>query len=143
MIRSACCRRPDPGSNSLDFASQNSDAGNPAGITRLRLTPLRGVAVRRRFAPNPRPRGSLHAIERGNTATANAKGTLDFGTIDKNSDGAVTKAEAMASKNKALAKAFDKLDANHDGRLDSAEFAQFEAGAAVTTPPSPLDSKSQ
>lgn len=74
------------------------------------------------------------------TSTAKASGnagTLDFSGIDKNTDGAITKAEAQASKNPDLAKQFSKLDKNHDGKLDAGEFAQFQASGSLTTPTPP------
>ena len=52
----------------------------------------------------------------------------DFTTLDKDSDGSLTKAEA--GKNKELAAQWDTLDANKDGKLDQAEFAKFEMGPA-------------
>src|SRR5581483_6378175 len=77
------------------------------------------------------------------TTTAKASGnagTLDFSGIDKNTDGAITKAEAQASQNKDLAKQFSKLDKNRDGKLDAGEFAQFSASGSMTTPTPPTPS---
>ena len=50
---------------------------------------------------------------------------------DKNSDGKVSKAEA--ADNAKLAAQFDKLDNNHDGNLDKAEYAKFEGSAKAKT----------
>ena len=90
--------------------------------------------------PNSASGANANVNQRGNSATAKATGTLDFGIVDKNTDGAITKAEAQASKNKEFSKAFDQLDANRDGRLDNAEFAQFSVGGTVTTPATPSSS---
>lgn len=45
--------------------------------------------------------------------------------VDKNSDGKVTRSEAAS--NPELSRQFDQLDKNHDGSLDKAEFAKFQA----------------
>ena len=43
-----------------------------------------------------------------------------FAELDRNNNGYVTKAEAAADP--ALARDFDKLDLNHDGKLSRAEY---------------------
>jgi len=50
-------------------------------------------------------------------------------SIDRNSDGKVTKGEAQA--NPALARQFRALDTDNSGKLDSGEFARFEADDAA------------
>lgn len=50
---------------------------------------------------------------------------VNMASIDKNSDGKITKAEAKG--NEQLTKEFGKLDSNKDGSLDQGEFAKFEA----------------
>jgi len=50
-------------------------------------------------------------------------------SLDKNGDGKISKQEAAA--NKKLSQQFSKLDANHDGELDSGEFARFEASGSA------------
>jgi HlyD family secretion protein len=59
----------------------------------------------------------------GIDAKANANITLP--SIDTNSDGKVSKAEAAS--NEKLAQKFDTFDANKDGNLDKGEFSKFEA----------------
>ncbi len=88
--------------------------------------------------PNSASNASVNANTQGNSANAHAKGLLDFGMIDKNSDGSLTKAEAISSKNKDLAGAFDKLDANRDGRIDNAEFAKFDVNVNGALPSTPV-----
>ncbi|MEJ2346400.1 MAG: hypothetical protein P8090_13500 [Gammaproteobacteria bacterium] len=74
------------------------------------------------------------------TGAASATGTQErmtaqaqFGKLDTNHDGYVSKREAKA--NPALYKEWKRADANHDGKLDQAEFAQFETGGAMGTTP--------
>lgn len=45
--------------------------------------------------------------------------------LDANKDGSISAEEAQAQAD--LAKDFNLLDRNQDGKLDAAEFAQFEA----------------
>lgn len=56
----------------------------------------------------------------------------EYGKLDKDKDGAISKREAR--KNKELSKQWSSLDANKDGKLDSAEFAQFEAKPSSSEP---------
>lgn len=53
---------------------------------------------------------------------------VNMASIDKDSDGKITKAEAKG--NDKLTKEFGKLDSNKDGSLDQGEFAKFEASAS-------------
>lgn len=53
-----------------------------------------------------------------------------FAATDKNRDGVVTKAEARASNVRAMAKHFDQMDANGDGRLMKEE---MQASIAKST----------
>lgn len=57
------------------------------------------------------------------TGTAGA----EYTKLDKDKDGTVSKKEA--SSNKELTKQWDTLDVNKDGKLDEAEFAQFESSS--------------
>ena len=57
------------------------------------------------------------------------------GSIDRNGDGKITKAEAQADAE--LARRFRALDTDNSGKLDSAEFARFEAEEAPPPSPSP------
>jgi hypothetical protein len=58
-------------------------------------------------------------------ADVDVNATMDMSSVDKNSDGKITKSEA--SSNKDLSGQFSKLDTNKDGSLDQGEFAKFEA----------------
>lgn len=49
--------------------------------------------------------------------------TDSFEDLDRDKDGVVTQNEALRSQE--VAKAFERLDQNGDGRLDLAEFAQL------------------
>jgi len=49
--------------------------------------------------------------------------------LDTNKDGAISTEEAQAQAE--LAKDFKALDQNQDGKLDAAEFAQFETAQAL------------
>lgn len=64
------------------------------------------------------------------TGAADAAAGGEFGKLDKDRDGSVTKKEAASNKN--LAKKWDTLDANKDGKLDQGEFAQFEAEGSAS-----------
>lgn len=68
------------------------------------------------------------------TSTSAAAGA-DMTTLDTDKDGQVSKKEA--SKNKDLTKKFSSLDANKDGKLDSAEFSLFETAPAGSSSPAP------
>lgn len=50
---------------------------------------------------------------------------VEYTKIDKDKDGTLSKKEAAA--NKELTKQWVTLDVNKDGKLDEAEFAQFES----------------
>lgn len=51
----------------------------------------------------------------------------EYTKMDKDKDGTLSKKEA--SKNKDLTSQWDTLDVNKDGKLDEAEFAQFESSS--------------
>lgn len=53
-----------------------------------------------------------------------AKGS-GMSALDTNQDGVISAEEAQA--NPDLAKSFESIDENKDGKIDAAEFAQFEA----------------
>jgi hypothetical protein len=59
----------------------------------------------------------------GPAAVADAAGRPD--PIDRNRDGKITRGEAQA--NAELARQFRALDTDNSGKLDSGEFARFEA----------------
>ena len=46
---------------------------------------------------------------------------IDFGTMDKNGDGNINRAEVRASGNDDLMREFHVVDANHNGRLTREE----------------------
>lgn len=52
----------------------------------------------------------------------------DFGSLDADADGAITKEEAKTDAE--LSGQFDQLDANADGKLDSSELEASAAGSA-------------
>jgi hypothetical protein len=53
--------------------------------------------------------------------------SVSMPSMDKNSDGKVSRSEAAS--NKELSQQFDQLDRNKDGNLDKGEFAKFEGKA--------------
>lgn len=57
-------------------------------------------------------------------ATAATGMGADYNRLDTDKDGTLNKREASA--NKELMEQWDTLDVNQDGKLDEAEFAQFE-----------------
>lgn len=59
------------------------------------------------------------------STTSGAGAGAEFTKLDKDKDGTVNKKEAAS--NKDLTKQWDTLDVNKDGKLDEAEFAQFQA----------------
>ena len=64
------------------------------------------------------------------TPSANSAAAGGFASVDKDSDGSISKKEAAS--NKDLTKKWDNLDSNKDGKLDSGEFAQFEVTGSVS-----------
>ena len=61
-----------------------------------------------------------------------------YSKLDKNQDGAISETEAATDK--ALAKQWDSVDLNKDGKLDQAEFARFEASQPSSGGASPSGS---
>jgi hypothetical protein len=91
------------------------------------------------------------AVAAANPATpaipsAGASASVEFKTIDSNSDGRVSSAEAQA--NMDLRSAFSTLDADRDSYLSQSEYAKWNKATKPATPavpasPSPSsDSKS-
>lgn len=64
------------------------------------------------------------AAQLGGTVQLSAGAEIDFSAMDKDNDGQVSKAEA--SGNKEVARQFDQLDADKNGRLSEGEFAKLE-----------------
>jgi hypothetical protein len=62
-----------------------------------------------------------------------------FVKLDRDKNGSLSKAEA--TRNKDLAKRWDSLDGNKDGKLDSGEFALFDTTPPGQTGQSPTDSQ--
>ena len=54
-----------------------------------------------------------------------------FNSLDTDKDGALSKAEVEASKNKLLAKSFQQIDSNADGLLSKEELVDFVETANV------------
>lgn len=54
-----------------------------------------------------------------------------FSSLDTDKDGALSKAEVSASKNKLLAKSFKEIDGNGDGLLSKEELVSFVETAKV------------
>jgi EF hand len=69
----------------------------------------------------------VHAQDIQTPAAAAAPGPAAQVEIDRNRDGKITKAEA--ARDAELARRFSTLDIDNSGKLDSGEFARFEAEA--------------
>ena len=76
------------------------------------------------------PSSSAQSPSSGSSASAPA---ADVSKLDTNKDGYISKSEAR--KDKELSKAFDSLDANHDGKLDPAELSAYGGGSMGSTKP--------
>ena len=63
----------------------------------------------------------------GSASTSAGTAGAEYTKMDKDKDGTLSKKEA--SSNKELTKQWDTLDVNKDGKLDEAEFAQFESSS--------------
>jgi hypothetical protein len=74
------------------------------------------------------PDAGMSSSGAGGAAAPNPANDAEFAKLDKDHKGYITKKDA--AKNKELVKKFDTLDMNHDGKLDQAEFAQFEVAPA-------------
>lgn len=72
-------------------------------------------------SPGPAPAPGTSGAP-GNTG----KGATTLGTLDRDGDGKLSRAEARAEP--ALAESFEALDRDDSGMLDSAEFARYEVG---------------
>lgn len=89
-------------------------------------------------SPDPSTRPSSSATAGSPDGSLSSDSSAAFDKLDRNRDGMVSKTEA--GKDKAVEKSFSTLDQSKDGKLDYAEFAQFEAGATTddatsSTPP--------
>lgn len=73
--------------------------------------------------PEARPSGST-AVPPDVSSDPAGTSTL-FGQLDKDADGSISKVEG--ARDKGVKTEWSKLDANKDGKLDTAEFAKFEA----------------
>ena len=80
------------------------------------------------------PTGGAHASSQS-TPSLKTPGKAAFASLDKDNDGAISKAEAK--QDAALAAGFDKSDENKDAKIDAAEFARSDASGspAASTPP--------
>lgn len=72
--------------------------------------------------PEARPSGSMAVPPE---VTGSPGDSNLFGQLDKDADGSISKVEG--ARDKGVKTEWSKLDANKDGKLDSAEFAKFEA----------------
>ena len=81
-------------------------------------------------APNPtQPSTGTGATPGGIPPSTTIPGTVDFGGIDADGDGFISRAEASRA---GVAGQFTKLDKNNDGRLDRAEFSAHRGDPART-----------
>lgn len=64
----------------------------------------------------------------GSSGSSTSAPGADMSKLDTNKDGSISKSEAR--RDKELSKAFGSLDANHDGKLDAAEFAAYGGGSS-------------
>lgn len=83
-------------------------------------------------APSSMPNAAPSTADTPTAASPGiTSGNGSFGKLDKNQDGSLTKREAGSDK--TLAKQFDSLDVNRDGKLDAVEFARFETSGASSS----------
>jgi hypothetical protein len=61
-------------------------------------------------------------------SASGSSSTAAFAKLDKDQDGMISKSEA--GKDSKLKEGFKTADTSKDGKLDPAEFAEFEAGAS-------------
>jgi hypothetical protein len=95
-------------------------AGLIAGATFATVSTAQSVGGTTRTPGNvPPPRSG---------ATSPGGAAQNFGVLDKNHDGYVSRMEAAEG---GLSRSFVELDKNYDGRLDSAEFAAQTEKPAV------------
>lgn len=74
-------------------------------------------------------------VQSGAAVEATSSGTdkstsasAEFGKLDKDGDGVLSRSEGK--RNKDVAKSWNQLDVNKDGKLDAMEFSQFELNPA-------------
>lgn len=77
------------------------------------------------MGPSTAPDAGMPSTGTTGASTPSAASDAQFAKMDKDHDGAISKKEG--GKNKDMAKKWDTLDMNRDGKLDQAEFAQFES----------------
>ncbi len=61
-------------------------------------------------------------VQTGTPPSTNKGPLSGFGSLDRNGDGSITRAEYLYNKSSAQAAEFDKLDTNKDGRLSRSEY---------------------
>lgn len=83
-------------------------------ITGILFAMLTGVA----FA------GEAEKMPAGDAATTTKDATVDFSSLDTNSDGYISGEEAAA--NKGVTSSFSELDSNKDDRLSAEEFSEYK-----------------
>lgn len=81
----------------------------------------------RQSGPTPGQSGTVvEATSPGVDTSTSA--SAEFGKLDKDGDGILSRSEGK--RNKEVAKSWNKLDVNKDGKLDAMEFSQFELNPA-------------
>ncbi len=68
---------------------------------------------------------ALGAAQEDAQKVAESAKSMGLADLDADKDGVISAEEAQA--NPELAKSFESVDENKDGKIDAAEFAQFEA----------------
>lgn len=101
------------------------------GATGFASAQMGGSTTSPSTSPSPSTSSSPDA---GMTSSAGSSSTAAFAKLDKDQDGMISKSEA--GKDSKLKAGWTKADTSKDGKLDPAEFAEFEAGASssMTTP---------
>lgn len=79
--------------------------------------------------PDP---GTSASPDAGMSSSTGSSSTAAFAKLDKDQDGMISKSEA--GKDSKLKSGFKTADTSKDGKLDPAEFAEFEAGGTVSAP---------
>lgn len=120
----------------------NESLGSTGGYKMMKANRVIALAALAAFGVALSGTAAAQAIPPSTGSTTDpATSTTDMGTgttsgdeftkLDKDKDGMISKKEGK--KNKELADRWNTLDANQDGKLDQAEFAQFETAPATDT----------
>ncbi len=87
-----------------------------------------GAVSAQTTAPSSTPSAGSSTVAPEASQPSGSSSTQQFAKLDKDQDGMISKKEA--SKDTKLSKGFSTADESKDGKLDPAEFAQFEAGGS-------------